>query len=176
MKTLKLTKRPSSNSRGVTLVELLMGITIVAIALALTAPTMQETFARGDIRATAENISQAIRLAKNTARSIGQPVTLTISVATADNSISFTDVGGNAFVFKTSGVRLPTIQLPGKVSVAATQAAFRFDSMGKIVNFNQLTTIVLKSTVVSSQALTVSVVNELGYTTMVDGLVTSDTT
>lgn len=163
---------PNFSYRGVTLIELVVSLAVMAVALAFTAPAMKGVAARADVKVAAENVSQAFRVAKNTARATGRPVTVTISKDTSGNSITFTDDGGNAFVrTDASGISLPAISLPDKISVTAAKVAFKFDSMGMIVGFQQKSTIVLTSTVLSSHVMTVSIVNRMGYVTIVKGLI-----
>ncbi len=150
------------------MVELLIVLAVIAVMLTLAAPAVQTVAARADIKRTADDISQAIRLAKNTARVTSQPVTVSITTGTSANSISFLFANGTNTA---NGLTLPAIDLPTKVSIATQQQqSLTFDSMGVIAGF-RAGSIRLRSTVDTSQALTVTVVNNLGYITIAEGAV-----
>jgi len=154
--------------KGVSAIELMMVLAIMVIAVTLAAPALQAVAVRAEIKATADEITQAIRLARNTARVSSQPVTLTVSTGDSDNSISFAFSNGTDT--SADGIRLPAIALPDNISITATQAAILFDPMGIIVNFGETSSIVLTSTSDSSAVLTVSIVNKLGYITIAEGI------
>ena len=153
-------------SKGVSVVELLIVLSVIAVMLALAAPSLQSVAARADIKAAAEDVSQAVRMAKNTARVTSQPVTVTFSTGTSGNSISFAFADGGDT--SSSGLKLPSMDITEKISVATELPAITFDPMGLIVGFTA-GTIVLTSTVDSSKAMTVSIVNNLGYVTIAEG-------
>lgn len=168
MKTSKISSHPLHYYRGVSAVELMMVLAVIGIMIVIAAPALRPVTARAEIKSAAHEISQAIRVAKNTARVGSQPVTVTITTGDSGNSISFAFSNGTDT--SASGVKLPTIVLPDKISVAATQTAVLFDPMGIIVNFDEASDIVLTSTRDSSEALTVSIINELGYITIAMGV------
>ncbi len=69
-------------ARGFTLVELLIGVVIVAILLMLALPTFQEWMVNSRIRNTATSIANGMRLAQVEAIKRTRPVELTITPAT----------------------------------------------------------------------------------------------
>ncbi len=150
----------AGNCKGFSLTELMIVLFIMALGLLAVAPSLESVFARSDTKAATENVVQAFRIAKNTARVTNIPVTLTFSTLDAGNSAAFTFPGGTAVT--TNDRVLSDISLPDNIAVTATPAVFTFSPMGTIVGFVAASTVSLTSSVDTSHNATINVVNEMG--------------
>jgi len=150
-------------AHGVTMVEVLIVIVIIGIMMALAAPSMRAVAARSEIKTATDNVVQAIRMAKNKARVTNRPVTVTFTTGDTGNSISFQFPGQETMALAT-----PNIDLPANITVEAAPATFQFGPMGTIVGFNQASSIILTSTLKSSETATIKIVNSMGYVTVPD--------
>ncbi len=153
-------------NRGVTLIELVIAMAILAIMLALAAPSLQKIAARAEIKDATDIVAQAFRTAKHSARVNNSSVTLTLTTNGSANGISFIfrnapDPVDEPWI-SDSGTRLPDVQLPEKISVSGATAAFTYSPMGLI---NATGTITLVSTRDAQFASTVVVNNTMGYIT-----------
>ena len=82
-------------SRGFTLVELMIGVVIVAILLLLALPTFQEWMTNSRIRNTASSIANGMRLAQVEAIKRNRPVEFTLVPATGWSVVDAdADLGG----------------------------------------------------------------------------------
>lgn len=95
-------------SAGVTLIELLVTISIVAILAGLSIPGMATMLANSDINNAQENIAQVLRRARSLA--MAQGTITTVNVNAASNAISLTIADGSTPV--------KTINIPSNISMS----------------------------------------------------------
>lgn len=139
-------------------------VSILALGLVLATPSLESVFARAATKSATDDVAQAFRIAKNTARVTNIPVTLTFTTLDSGNSVVFTFPGGAAVI--NNGRTMPEIFLPDKITVTAEPEVFTFSPMGMIVGFSEASTVSLTSTIDSSHTATISIVNELGQFTV----------
>ena len=94
-----------SNQRGLTLVELLSTVSIIAVVNALAGPTLGETFKRNQLRSQAERVMTTLNLARSEAVKRNQPVSVcrsndgeTCSGDWSDGWIVFSNLDGDNVV------------------------------------------------------------------------------
>lgn len=80
--------------RGVSLIELLVGIAIIAIAVAIGAPSFSEWIYNSQIRSTAESVQNGLHLARAEAVRRNTPVRMQL-VTSLDNSCAIATAGPN---------------------------------------------------------------------------------
>ena len=150
---MKFKKRHS----GMTLVELMITIALAAILITLALPGFTQAFARSQVRGATENVVQAIRLAKNTARAASTNVTVTFTTDSGNNAITFTFPDGSNKLL--DSITLEPVELPANVSVAGDTTDFTFNSMGMT---NATGALVITSIIDANFTRTVTIVNSLG--------------
>jgi len=124
------TYNPIARSRGTTLIEVLLVISVLVIVLSLSMPSMNGTTAKADMTAAVERVEQSIELARNTARldSSGIALGFKTSAGQPGHVISFRPAGDDA------GAELPEFHLPSEMELVTDQAAFLFDESGAVRN------------------------------------------
>ncbi len=156
----------SKRNRGITLIELMISLGVMAILLALATPAMQDVGARSDIKEATDGVVRAFRVAKNAARLSSTNVAVTFTTNQSPNTITFAFVAyldvNNTNISANGLQKLPAIDLPAKISVSSDTTVFVFDSMGMI---DATGTITLASTINSAHASTVVINNTMGYVT-----------
>ena len=145
----------TNGNRGFTLIELFVALAVLAVLLSIAGPAMQHIAARSDIKQATDQVLQAFRTAKQAARVSNSSVTVNLTTGDSDNSISFAIVAD-------TGMSLPVMTLPGKISVSGDTAVFTFNSMGMI---DSTDTISLASTLDSQHASTIVINNTMGHVT-----------
>lgn len=75
-------RRPSGAAQGLTLIELLVTLTLVAILMAAGAPAMQQFLAQRAVVAQADTLVSSLRLTRSEALKTGRPVTICLSTDT----------------------------------------------------------------------------------------------
>lgn len=153
MPSLRL-RRPQAASaiRGVSLIELLVGIAILGIAVALGAPAFSEWINNSQIRSTAESIQNGLHLARAEAVRRNTAVQFQLTT-TLDNSCTVNRTGTN-WVVSISSATTPAASHCGddvsdtgssmllqkgmpvaanaSATIDASQAAFGFNGLGRI--------------------------------------------
>ena len=134
-------RTPRARVAGVTLIELLVTLAVVAIVAALGVPSFMRLLARHAIAAQAEELQDAVRLGRNEAMKRSGPVLLcrtdpenTSRCATSGGNwqtwLLFTDVArSGAFVAGDVIVR-QHVDVSKRMTVSANVAGIRFESTG----------------------------------------------
>ena len=148
-------------NRGVTLIEMMVALAVLAILLSFAGPVLRNTAARSDIKEATDLVVQAFRVTKSAARVTNSSVRMALVTDGVNPVINFTFLNTDDLV-SADGMRLPPIRLPQKISVGGDTLEFTFDSMGMI---DATDTITLASTINSDHASSVEVVNEMGFVT-----------
>jgi len=168
MPSLRL-RRPQAASaiRGVSLIELLVGIAILGIAVALGAPAFSEWIANSQIRSTAESIQNGLHLARAEAVRRNTSVQFQLTT-TLDNSCAVNAAGAN-WVVSISSATTPVashcgddisdtassmllqkgspVSANANATISASQPAFGFNGLGRIVKTTTPATEVVNSTI-----------------------------
>ena len=151
--------------QGISLAEIMIGISVVAILLTLAGVSMQNSSARSEIEATTGEVVHALRTAKNAARAAKTSVTTEIKLAD-DNSnyiitFAFADhQDGDENVNQAkNGLRLVDIELSDRVLVSSNSLVYRFDPQGMADKAGIIT---LVSTLDNDYESTVIINNALG--------------
>ncbi len=154
-----------ATQRGVSLIELLVGIAIIAIALALGAPSFAEWLNNSQIRSTAESLQNGLQFARaeavrrNTVVRFQLTTTLdnacAVSAAGTNWVVSLASAGSPAThcgdaVSETGSSILQTgqpVTAKAKATINASQAAFGFNGLGRIVKTTSPDTDIVDSTI-----------------------------
>lgn len=115
-----------SRSRGITLVEILLVLSLLAIILSFAIPSMGGAVARAELTAAVENVEYSIERARNLARMKETEVTVGIEQRAGDKArtLDITQGGGSAGI--------PEYRLPEDIDLVADQPAFVFDDRGLV--------------------------------------------
>jgi type II secretory pathway pseudopilin PulG len=119
-----------SRSRGITLIEILLALSLLVIVLSFAIPSMSSVTAKADMTATVENVEYSIRTARNTARLSEAGITIDFKTYAGEQAqvIAFTPVkrGMNAGI--------PEYHLPEGIELVTDQESFIFDERGLVEN------------------------------------------
>ncbi len=77
--------KPASRSRGFTLVEILLVISLLVILLSFAMPTVGNATARAELKATVENVQYSLSAARNVARMSESSVAMNIESSPGEN-------------------------------------------------------------------------------------------
>lgn len=131
---------PVSRSRGITLVEILLVISLLVILLSFALPTVGNATARAELKATVENVQYSVAAARNVARMTESNLALNIESSPAENvqKITFSrppehqGAHGPGARAGTHGLGLQEYRLPKGVLLVAEHQQFVFDPRGRV--------------------------------------------
>jgi len=149
---------------GFTLIEVMVVVAIAAILLAVAAPSIKNSLANSEVLSAQEDIVKSIKKAKQYAKALNMPVSISITLKINNNSISFQlPDGTNNLPDGTtiSGLLLPQNITVGATSVTAgaTTASHTFSPMGII---DAMDVITVTSTVSNTVSKTITILNLFG--------------
>jgi type II secretory pathway pseudopilin PulG len=124
---------PPIRTRGITLVEILIVISLLVIVLSFAIPSVGNATARAELSAARENVHYSIDAARDAARRAEKSVRLTIESPGTDapQTITFQFEGDTA---KRYGPGLQEYRLPESIRLVADQDRFVFDRRGLVEN------------------------------------------
>ena len=128
---------------GVTLVEILLILSLLAIIASLAVPSMSGATAKAEMRAASENMQFSIRSAKNTARMTESTVNMILSEGAGEQAQLIT------FSVSRSGLKAlgqPGLQenrLPMNIKLVSDYSSYEFDSRGMVQNPGMITLVSL---------------------------------
>ncbi len=123
---------------GVTLIEVMVVITVIAIATVLAVPSMHSLFVRSKLKSSVNDMSSAIMLAKNEAIRRNMPVSLCPVQASADTCGGNSD-WNNGFLIFESGNILHTKHFNDDRNLTSTLAGLTFSPRGTLTATSQIT-------------------------------------
>jgi Tfp pilus assembly protein FimT len=125
---------PVFRSRGITLVEILLVISLLVLLLSFALPTVGNTTARAELKATLENVQYSIGAARNAARLTESSVALNIeSSADRVQKITFSQPEESRRTRgDTNGLHLQEYRLPEGVRLESEIDQFVFDARGLV--------------------------------------------
>lgn len=153
-------------ARGVSLIELLVGIAILGIAVAMGAPAFSEWINNSQIRSTAESLQNGLQFAR--AEAIRRNTTVRMQLTTTLDNTCAINVAGTNWVVSIASAGSPAshcgddlsdtssslllqkgqpIAAKASATIDATQAAFAFNGLGRIVATTSPVTSVATSSV-----------------------------
>lgn len=135
--------------RGITLVEILLGIGVLMVIMSFAMPSVTSASARAELRAAAENIDYSIRVARNTARMTESPVTMSLGEDGRSGAISFSSPSRRAQALQTDS--LQPFTLPAEIQMVSTDSDFLFDQRGLISNPGSITLVHMDDTQLHTQ-------------------------
>ncbi len=150
-------KKKLPNTAGFTLLELMVTLAVLAVSAYLAAPSIVAMYAKTEIKSAQQDVVQALRKAKQYAKSLNTSVTVTFTQNATDNKISFVFPNGSNQL--PDGTRMSDIVLPGQVTVSGANASYKFNSLGIVDNTGAIK---LTSSRDSNKFKTVTVLNLIG--------------
>ena len=141
-------RSPSATaSRGVSLIELLVGIAIIGMAVALGAPSFSEGFYNSQIRSTAESIQNGLQFAR--AEAVRRNTAVRMQLTTSLDNTCTISASGTSWVVSLASAGTPESKcgdsdtvlqsgqpVSGKASATVSSdpaATFGFNGLGRIV-------------------------------------------
>jgi Tfp pilus assembly protein FimT len=131
---------PVSRSRGITLVEILLVISLLVILLSFAMPTVGNATARAELKATVENVQYSVAAARNVARMTESSLALNIESSPAENvqKITFSrpqerqSALGQGAQGEAQGLGLQEYRLPEGILLVSEHEQFVFDPRGLV--------------------------------------------
>ncbi len=119
-----------SRSRGITLIEILLALSLLVIVLSFAIPSMSSATAKADMMAAVENVEYSIHTARNTARLSETGISVEFKSFAGEHAqvISFSPAKSG------SNVGIPEYRLPEDIELVADQESFVFDERGLVQN------------------------------------------
>jgi type IV fimbrial biogenesis protein FimT len=168
MRTRRLPRPPRASAiRGVSLIELMVGIAILGIAIAIGAPAFTEWISNSQIRSTAESIQNGLQLARAEAVRRNTSVQFQLTT-TLDNACTVDKTGTNWIVSISSATTPPAshcgddisdtsssmllqkgtpVAAQASATINASQPAFGFNGFGRLAATTTPATTVGASTI-----------------------------
>lgn len=118
-------------ARGITLVEILLIISLLAILAAFALPAANSATARSELKAVAENVQYSVETARNVARMTESAVSLDLPSAADDTvqTIRFSHPDRRA---NKNGPAIQEYQLPEGIRLVSDRNQYVFDSRGLV--------------------------------------------
>lgn len=148
-----LLRNPSSNSKGISLIEILMGLAVLVILLSFAMPSVSGAAIKAEMSAASENVQYSIQAARQTARINEAAIAMHIS-AGEDQSESQTISFSSASKKNVETVQIQHFTLPPEIMMVSDRESFVFDGRGLVENPG---TILLVSTVDESITSSITV-------------------
>ena len=122
-------------SRGVTLVEILLVISLLVILLSFAIPSMSGATAQADLTAAVENVEYSIEAARNTARMNESGITVDFKTYAGEQAqvVSFSRSASGA------SAGIPEYRLSEDIELLTDQEYFVFDERGLVENPGTIT-------------------------------------
>lgn len=131
----KMNGKFKNRCRGITLIEILLILGLLAVITSFAAPTVGNATARADIRAAGENLQYSIRIARNAARMTESKVTMNIleeGQGGQGQRITFSVSEKGLKALGKSG--LQEDRLPVDIKLVSDYSSYEFDSRGIVQN------------------------------------------
>jgi Tfp pilus assembly protein FimT len=146
-----LMRSPSSNSKGISLIEILLGLAVLVILLSYAMPSVSGAAIKAEMTVALENIQFSIKAARQTAR-INEAAIVMHVPAGNDESEPQTISFASASKKKVPAVQIQDFNLPPEIMMVSDRESFVFDERGLAENPG---TILLVST--SDESITSSI-------------------
>ena len=119
--------------RGITLIEILMVLALLAILLSFAMPSASGTFSKAEMKSTLENVQYSLQVARKTARMTETSVSMNISPSGQDatQTITFSAPGKSG---ANSKLHIQDFSLPADIMLISDQESFIFDERGLVEN------------------------------------------
>ena len=129
----KLTRNPASQSKGITLIEILLGLGLVIILLSFAMPSVSSALGKAEMKSTLENVRYSLDSARRTARTTETVVSLDISTSGQETiqTISYSSPDNDASANK---LQSQEFSLPPEILLISDHDSFLFDARGKVQN------------------------------------------
>jgi Tfp pilus assembly protein FimT len=128
-----LLRNPSSNSKGISLIEILLGLAVLVILLSFAMPSASGVAIKAEMSVALENVQYSIQAARQTARVNESAVTMHIS-AGEDQSNSQTISFSSASKKKAGAVQIQDFTLPPEIMMVSDRESYVFDERGLVEN------------------------------------------
>lgn len=131
----KALSNPVTRSRGITLVEILLILSLLVILLSFAMPSVGNATARAELKASVENVQYSVSAARNVARMTESSVALNIQSSPADKAqrITFSrpeESQGDSMGSQEVG--LQEYRLPEGIRLVSDHERFVFDPRGLV--------------------------------------------
>lgn len=132
-----LLRNPSSNSKGVTLIEILLVLGVLVVLLSFAVPSYSGATIQAEMKATTENVLYSLQAARNMSRSTESSITLSItpSSQTAGQIIHYSSTDPDRV---SRGAHIQDYNLPEDIMLVTDHDSFVFDERGLVTNPGQI--------------------------------------
>ena len=130
---IKQFRHPAELSKGITLIEILMIVGILAVFMSFAVPSVSNAAIKAEMSAAVENLQYSIQMARKVSRSTESALEMHISPALGDvaQTISFTSTDGGQ-VHNT--LQIQDFALPADIVLVSEIDSFVFNTRGLVHN------------------------------------------
>lgn len=128
-----LQRNPSSNSKGISLIEILLGLAVLVILLSYAMPSVSGAAIKAEMSVALENIQYSIHAARQTAR-INEAAIVMHVPAGGDRSEPQTISFASASKKKVAALQIQDFNLPSEIMMVSDRESFVFDERGLAEN------------------------------------------
>ena len=127
----RVCKKPGSNSKGITLIEILLVLGLLAIVLSFAMPSVNGAVDRAEMKSTFENVQYSVQAARRTARMNETAISMNFSpsLQQATQTITFSSPDK-----KRASLPIQDFSLPSDIVLISDQESFFFDERGLVKN------------------------------------------
>lgn len=126
-------KLPAFNSKGITLIEILLVLGLLVILLSFAMPSVSGAAVKAEMSAAFENVQYSVQMARKAARTTESDVSMIITTAVSGGSqaITFTSngKGGSA-----NNLQIQDFSIPDGIVLVSDHDSFVFDEKGVVQN------------------------------------------
>ena len=121
-----------TQSRGIGVLDILIGLGVVLVVLAFASPSLSQATAKAELRAAVENMELSVRMARSTARQLETDVVMHLGTDPLDKHCSVTFSFPQENAPSGSASVLQDYQFPPGVRLESNVPSVRFDKRGMV--------------------------------------------
>jgi prepilin-type N-terminal cleavage/methylation domain-containing protein len=130
---IKQLRHPAETSKGVTLIEILMVIGVVAVLMSFAVPSVSNAAIKAEMSAAIENLQYSLQIARKVSRTTESALEMHISPVMGDiaQTITFTSPKGDKIH---NTLQIQDYTMPSDIVMVSERESFIFDSRGLVQN------------------------------------------
>lgn len=131
--TIKRFRHQAKPSKGITLIEILIVLGVLAVLMSFTMPSVSKAAIKAEVSAAVENMQFSLQMARTVSRASESALVMHISPALGDvaQTISFTSPDGERAY---QPLQIQDFTMPANIVLVSESDSFVFDGSGQVQN------------------------------------------